>query len=424
MGFLYYTDARGNAVEIINSARTAANLRSAGCGTFSNVLDSAGCDALNYQPCTRDPLTGETDSWELADFSIEGAPWYPNPGAAPARVEAASEAYGFYITEWTGLDGAHQKRSVSPLGRGGAFFGQQSAAHRTMKLNVMLVGESERGLTYLFRWLEEAILQCCRSCSEGQQLWFRETCPDDASNVGTEGLGRLNRVALLEGLTWENQPTEDSGCSIRMASFTLGAGDPCIYSAGEGLGSLARSTAGVTKSTSATVAPCGPLGASTRALWALAGDFESLPGRQSAVVRISSDAAPRSPGVLKPLPDLRISGYADLYGTFDPCSAAKIGEIVITGRNTSGLMIEVDIAARRVRYRTFNGLDEWQDGSKFIAPRVAGGPKRWWTWEDCPAPFIVIEPVYVGLLNSVEGLADPADNWTVSVDSLYRYGCC
>src|SRR5690606_5606622 len=101
--------------------------------------------------------------------------------------------------------------------------------HREMKLNVLLVGLNEPALMHGFRWLESFLVGCSESCGEWA-FWIRDFCPPDPELDPEEGVYRLDEVALIEGPTWESPVTPRSGCVIRRASFTIAAGDPCMYS--------------------------------------------------------------------------------------------------------------------------------------------------------------------------------------------------
>lgn len=163
-------------------------------------------------------------AWQPVTYispAIDEAPWYD-----PNRSES-SDALGFFVEEWTGLDSGHVTR---PVGRAGTYrsaVGGLSAAQRVMKLNVLLVGLSEKAVEYLFRWLEATLSD---ACAPGLQdsMYFRRFCPT-GSDKG-DGVGELREVGLSEGLTWESDPFDvGSKCYIRRVSFSLTAGDPCIY---------------------------------------------------------------------------------------------------------------------------------------------------------------------------------------------------
>ncbi len=426
--FLYLSNVFGNASEVINGARTARRLiESEGCGggTFSSVLDNAGCDALLLRPCTM-ATDGTVDDWTVAQLIPETAPWYNG-------TDASVEAYGFYIEEWSGLDGAHHVKSVTGVGmnRGGAIFGPQSHNHRTMKLNVLLCASSERGITYLFRWLEQTLLRSCGGC-EGHDLWVREICPTDPVTSPKEGLARMRKVELLEGPTWEAPISDYAGCELRRASFTLGAGDPCMY--GDKIACTAATTLPVVTGapapesfTDTRVAPDGSwlaygYGVSCRASFTGV-PYGSLAPRVTVSSPIEAPAAER-----RALPDLRISGYTDpaSSGVFGPASdMRKIGEFILTGRGTTGLEIVVDLAEREVRYREEAGssFEGWLDGSRLIGRAVEPGVPRWWDFDFCDEGVLIVEPVYGSRYNLAQATASTAAAFTVAVDMVPRWGC-
>lgn len=414
--FMYLSDGLGRPREIVNGARLSENITIAAIGSrFSNPLQDGGCFALGFEPCTTNPTTLASTAWDPVDFSEEAAPWFNG-------TDASRDAMGFWIEEWTGLDGAHHGRSVTPVGnnRGGARFGPQSHRHRVMKINLLLHGRNAEACNYLFRWLEHALLATCSPCST-EQVWFREfdpgigTDPDDLER----GVARLTGCALVEGPTFEADPVPSSACYVRRASFTLVASDPCIYRVGQFGDNDDIGTVSV-KSIDPIVA--GPT------YWVGQGMQVSIPspsvdyGQGAVIVNIQSDVMVDTDGRVG-LPDLRIVGYRDPFnvGFGRADQAYPIGELVVTGEATSGLEIVIDLAERSIRYREMTGF-EWHNGSHLVADGTPG-LRRWWSWEACAPGFVVVEPRYVGLLNTRMNLASNLAGFTVQVDTVSRFGC-
>lgn len=439
---LYVSDPWGNPSEVINGSRTAARLASIGAcgrGYYANVLDDFGSEALSYGPCaTAEPLVdgGEGYTWQPISYSQTDAPWYDN------SIDSIN-AYGITILEWTGLDYAHRKRTAVELGGrpGGARFGAPMAKHRVMKLNVALHGANGRALDFLFNWLADALGSCC-SCDE-PAAWTRLVDPYLSTVPTTAELERgwvkMRNLALLEGPTWESQPTPNSGSVMRVASLTIAAGDPCFYELVD-LGAdgdvTTMATTAHSASTATVEAACNTFlnsasGASRTVV---------LPQRGHGTVHphifITSDGATRSNGTRKSLPDLRITGYFDPNATHDQaagtdpdrCGLMKIGELVLSGNGTSGLDIQIDLAAQQIRYREPGEIGDWHDGSWMIGAPTAGR-KRWWGVPRCPGQgVLVIEPKYASLINSADyvlyGVADAITSWSVAFRAFHRTGCC
>jgi hypothetical protein len=327
------------------------------------------------------------NTWSPADLTMAGSPWYSSSSTA------STEALGFFIEEFTGLDGAHHTRSVTPVGalRGGARFGPQSHQHRVMKLNILLHGTSERGLTHLFRWLETALLRCCDPCGT-QKVWVREFCPATVSP--DDGVGRLESVVLLDGPTWESEPVKNGACYVRRASFTFAAGDPCMYRTTTPI-ITQITTAVISGTTTPVVAGCSDyLGSTARVAASMS---RPVTGRIAPIVTISSERQGRSGSTYyKPLPDLRIIGFADPAGAgLDPCKNVKLGELVLAGRETSGLTIVVNMASRSVQILDPYDGRGWRDGSALISGAVSKN-RRWWSFDSCDVGYCVVEPVYRG----------------------------
>lgn len=167
----------------------------------------------------------ETQAWEPLDIITPGdgdtAPWFDGS-------VASTEALGIWVEEWTGMDGGHHTRSTTTRGArpGGATFGPISHRHRAMKVNVLLFASTERGMTHLARWLESTLLNACDLRSTAQ-MWVREHCPADDNY--DDGVLLLRDVVLIEGPTDEAPPIPEARTLVRRKSFSLAAGDPCLY---------------------------------------------------------------------------------------------------------------------------------------------------------------------------------------------------
>lgn len=354
-------------------------------------------------------------SWLHWESYTTAAPW--DNGSA-----AADEAYGFVVEEWTGLDGQHHLRAQTPVGtrRGGSRFGAQTHRARVMKLNVLLLGSSERGLEHLFRYLEARLLDCCGACC-GRSIFLRTHCPDLSDPAS--GWVRLDNVALVEGPTWESEPARGAGCSVRRVSFTIAAGDPCMYGESSGTTTTTSSISGASLSTTTAVAGCDAWASTTRHVEVDVPAFEM--GTTTAKVTISSPLEVDSAGDPKSLPDLRIYAFADAdFGTATPCNSVHVGELILVGYQAAGMEIELDFGAQAVRARHLGAGLDWEDGSRFLGRNIIGSSRRWWSLPSGKGGTVVVEPVYAGLLNSIAATADPVSEWTVAVEGVQRIGCC
>jgi hypothetical protein len=357
---------------------------------------------------------GQWITYDTAD------PW--DNGAA-----AAAEAFGVIIEEWTGLDGGHHTRSQAATGinRGGARFGPQTNRARTMKINALLVGSSERGLNHLFRWLERELLDPGEPCAN-RAMWVRDVCPDVTEATDDElevGWYYLNRVALVEGPTWEAEPTKNAGCYIRRVSFTLVAGDPCMYSTGSDVHEVNADTTGITWDSGLTVAGCDEWDGTDVSVFAEInpGDNGNLAPRITIWSTAMYDVGDRIG-----LPDLRIFGLVSPeIGTATPCTAEKLGELVISPFDATGAMIVIDFASRTIMYRDPVEGSDWQDGSRFLVPGSPGAQRRWWDF-GARTGVVYVEPLYEGLANSVDGSAQDTGgggDWFVRIEAVQRVGC-
>lgn len=440
VGFLYFANTYGNAVEVFNDARTSYNLTTAinsGVKRYGDVLRNAGCEGLNYVPCTMS-ATGTVTSWQAMTTGPTQNPWYSSSSAA------SLEAYGFWVEEWTGLDGAHHARSVNPLGvaRGGARLGRQSSGSRTMAINVVLVGSSERGLNHLFRWLESTLLACCDP-TNNPSMWIREFCPTNSVSDITEGLARADGVALIGPLEWADPPMEDAGCFIRRASFTLGTESPCLFREPvAGTSGTQAKSAFRTNTTNLINVQADParmtefVGTSLRTA-------VNLPvpsyGMMSPRVTITSNY--ETSGALRlVLPQLRIVGFANpanvastLPGSMTPIGCVLTGEAVIP----SGSTVVIDVGAGTATYTDPFGELGYQPADFMISTSsvpiytysyaypsflpATAKMSRWFGFSNCDIGSVAVEP---NTVPSQTNLAKLASSWTVTIESVARFGCC
>jgi hypothetical protein len=384
------------------------------------MLSYAGCPGLMYEPCIM-ASNGVVTAWTALDTDITDAPW-------ASTDPAFRDALGFFIEEWTGLDGAHHTRSAVPLGNppGGARFGLQSARERVMAFNVTLVGKSARGLNYLFRWLESTLLASCSPC-ETNSLWFREHCPDGyTATLLEEGLCRMDEVALIAGPTWESEPVASAGCYLRRVSFTLAAGNPCAYRI-PAAASTNTATWAATGSLSPELeasAPCG-LYVGSSMQHAVTVTPPAI-GLSSPVVTITSgyQDGVGFPGTQAVVPDLRIVGFIDdaNIGAFRPCEQRRIGLFTLANiPSGSEFVIDCSTGESKVR-NLYTGVD-WTDGSFYVMANIDYDTtyegRRSISIPPCAGAYVVVEPALTGAGSN--GL--PAQTWSTSVSMVSRFGC-
>lgn len=369
---------------------------------------------------------GGTTGWQLIDTNISGAPWYVTGNTA------STEGYGFYIEEWTGLDGVHHSRSITPYGpgRGGATFGRQTSAHRTMAINVLLVGASNRGLNHLFRWLESTLLSSC-AC-ENPSMWFREYCPDVSSL--TDGLARADDVALVGPVQWESPPLEDAGCFVRRASFVLASGSPCLFrepTTGTSFTSTYASWNSVVNPGTAALVTDNLVPLTTwNSTNTCASTVLASPayGSVAPYITIRSPRENTATGLPKYVPDLRIIGLLNPMDVA-PTSFGEMfvqGAFVLTGIE-AGMEVIVDLASATIKMRRPHDDLNYYDGSRFIGTRPVWSPsfvgpdsvlRRWFSFESCDEAIVVVEPNAYS-----DGATTWVSTWTVTIGSQERFGC-
>lgn len=395
-GWLYVQDSDGPHRELFNHARTAAYLQwstALGCGKVHNVLDDGGCEAYKWAPVadvlideeTGLPLTDSDGEWLIeGDGSTTGwleqtfvdpvndpAPWYN------ANFPESGQALGFWVQEWTGLASGVTQRAMTNRGNygGGGFFGPLTATGREMGLEVILLGESEAALDYLYRWLDATLSSVCATCSTDTIL-VRRICPtvDEMDpTTASEGVVELRKVGLISGMEWGTPPVERQGCFIRSVNFTLGALDPCMYGYCTDV-DVTQAMNWANCFASANLNPdrancrpsCSEMDSECRVV------FDYTVDDPSAVAPIIHVVAPTHVDGSIPM---RIRTYANPFGLApdELCGLPLLGELYITGL-PAYTEIRYDVAGRRVLYRN-PGTGEFLDGFGFIQPNDPGVPR-------------------------------------------------
>lgn len=425
-GWMYFADYFGNPSEIVNEHRTRANMlraKQAGLTPFFddvNPLRPNSCSTLGFEPCSM-TLEGAVTSWAAIDTDVNEAPWYSTVQAA-----ASNEGFGFWIEEWTGMDGSHHARSSMPRGSSpyGGTFGLQTQRERVMAINLIAVGYTERGLNHLFRWLEATLLATCSRC-DTNSLYLREHCPGGVTSTALEdGLVRADHVALIAGPTWESPPVEDADFHLRRISFTLAAADPCLRRVAGAL-NTSFATYAALGSPSGYVAGCDVYsGSSQRQSLAVTAPAY---GMNSPIVTITS-AAESTAGVRLSLPALRIAGFDDknLLGSFKPCAQERIGLITLDGI-PSGWDVVVDCGSGEITARDKYGDRDWVDGSSFVQANTdydaSYDGRRTINFTNCLSGYVLVEPALGGTVSIIGAPSGYASAWTTTIQMQERFGC-
>lgn len=269
-------------------------------------------------------------------------------------------------------------------------------------MNVVLTGATAPALEEMFRWLESTLIDTCNPCS-GSEMLIRTVCPPDGAPEF--GVYKVKGVALLEGLSWEEPPVERLACFMRRVSFTLGVGDPCLYTCSDSCMELEQfplidecvpfelwAGCNLTCTDLQDYRLCCPVPASTK-------------GVTAPIVTILNDGPDEAPPV-------RIYGMTDPLGLgCDPC-ALPVCQDIRTTNIPAGAELMVDSATRKVLYRSTLTNGDWVDGTPFLDPDPGTSPT--FLQLSCDQGWVAIEPAsFCGNTNDLK----------ISVDIVSRVGC-
>lgn len=329
-------------------------------------------------------------AWEPEQYltpALDEAPWYD-----PNRPESA-DAFGFFIEEWTGLDSAHVQRPVASAGTYRSSLGALSARERVMKLNVLLIGRTERSVEYLFRWLEMVLSDVCSGCGTSS-LYFRRFCPTGADKG--EGVAEIRQTGLSESVTWETDPIDGGSCVLRRISFSITAADPCIYVNGTTTAvettaeTMSTCITGMALSTSRKPSrpSCQELPVSCRNIFT----FEVNPlGTAAPILKLVNDNVAYS----MPLRAIAYTnpGEMTLTPTSNVCGLPRLGEIYVAPLPPYSELVW-DVAARDVYYYD-HSTGGYMSGWAFVDANDR--PLSRFFTLPCGTGHVVLEPASVRL---------------------------
>jgi hypothetical protein len=382
-----YLDSGDGLCELINGNRTAFNMTNAalfapgfGCIT---PLDGLKCAVADLDPV----FDCGAPEWPGIVFDVPGGTGTPPPWWDGVANSPSSKGIGFMITEWTGLEKNWNQRSKTLRGssRGGASFGPARSGDRVMAFNIDIMAADECALIYMRDWLEEQISSACSSC-DSVSLWVRECCPP--LTRPDYGLWRLDDVVLVsEGVEWAAPPIESMSCTIRSATFTISAGDPCKYSC---------PTLALTPTAIPTPPdlPCDDLdimlGCVEPRCDSLAGYRLCVPvpptsiGLTAAIITIDNQTA-------APSGDIKILGMSDPNGVgCNPCLVSAFCGQINVGPIPAYSTLVIDGAKRTVTWKNSATAGVLIDGSAFLDQNVARAPQ--YSQFGCDPSWLMMEP--------------------------------
>lgn len=345
-GWLVMKDSGNTVFEVINHARTAAYLANPNITIdgieICSILEFGGCETYAWIP------TCDTPEWQELTFDTpqtDDAPWWN------ADYSESAGALGFFIEEWTGLDDRHVTRTMTRTGRdrGGATPGSISNRERVMKLNILLLANTEESMSYLFRWFAALLESVCSSCSSNSIL-IRDYC--GSADEPENGVRELRNVALIEGLGWEADPVRRGQCFLRRASFTIAAGDPCMYLPGTsptvtpGTSDLGPGLLDANYSLTRSPArpSCSELPDDTRQTYTW--PSETMMGAKAPIIIFHNN----DPEHAFPFRAILYHDPGEIGVSPNPCGLGRLGEIYVRPMPPYSYL-KWDVAAREIMYR-------------------------------------------------------------------------
>lgn len=409
---LYPLDSLGGSLELFNGYRTLAYLRNRTLCPSCYVDVAAACPCPVLATAPLDPCCAIAPvfvPYTTPSNPANPAPWWDGVVGSPS-----SRALGFWIEEWTGLDGAHHSRSQTQFGRSGSSFGPLTESGRTWKMNILLFGCDDCALQELFDWLENTLLNCCDPCSTFDAGYWR--CCPAVGSVLKDSWVNVSGLALLEGPTWEAEPVEDLGCFMRRVSVTIGVADPCKYRCpedcliNERFPINARTCVQRLQDLDRFIGCDRDIACDLYAAYRLCCQVDGAPTGVTAPIIVAENT-----GNTTSVP-FSVIGVLDPQGAgCDPCLAPQSGEIRFLGIPPGGKLV-IDALRQEVTYTdatTVVGID----GMVFLDHPIGEYPT--WPSFGCDGGWLAIEP-------SSLGLCSPTDvaNLLFNVQVSSRYGCC
>lgn len=281
-------------------------------------------------------------------------------------------------------------------------------------------------------------------------MWLRESCASSEDNWD-EGVAILNNVGLVEGPTFEAEPIETSRLIIRRLSFTLVAGDPCLYSPRRAIGSdvvyHSAAAASADDSPATIVARRGEvLVAGTYATaWGVAHEAGSW-ASAAPIVTITSDLMLGTDGKRAHIPPLSIFVTSDSQFSVerewsagiisDPIADHPLISRLDLKAIPSGIELEINFATRSLRYRGPGFADrQWKDGWVYVADRGLHTSRWNLPPKSCRSvwvsarPTFMYRPDFTTVTADADGFTGPylpatADGaWTVTYEVADRWSC-
>lgn len=218
VGLLWLVGDDDVACELLNDNRTR-HYQSLHPLWTGSICTDCQCSALDYNPCLAGGDFPALVYGDAPDDESNPAPWFDELAASSA------EFLGWMVDTIDGFDYANYGRTVNQRAIEGANATPMRAAGREVTYTIIGTALTERGMMYGLNWLAAMLLGIGGRCGWGRAV-IRTHC--DEEDI-TGGLYELREVACTQAPTWTDNVLADKGCLVRGATFTLLAGDPCMY---------------------------------------------------------------------------------------------------------------------------------------------------------------------------------------------------
>lgn len=381
-----------DGVEVLDGGFRRARYAESGACSSSSI--SFNLEAFPNPLSAEDPYD-EVEVGDGPDDETNPAPWM-----SEAWPESA-DFHGFWSDTpngLVGLDSTPIDVPVSQLGGrlGGAYLGGARNGPREVTVTLWASADTELAMNYGLRWLAQRLLGTNRLGCTRPVIAIRDA-PADPENP-TRGLHLLHGAGLTTAPVAIE--ADDDECLLRKVTFTITAGDPCLYGQVSPIDNIT-----VTYEDCDTLGmdayECGPVPDQTLCVPIPAPGL----GASGAVIDIVNPSEFCTG-------DLVIETWVDSAATGCGTEAGDANFTVGIASIPPGGSLKVNMARREVLYKPSGG--SWGPGFEYLVLHGGAAP----TWPIASDTALIVK---VGPANGAD--IPPDTGFDVAVASVTKTGC-